>query len=184
MLNQLLLPAARSMKDLEKLMGMSYSYIVLLDSHISRLKPLAELARANGKRLLIHADLVEGLKNDEHAAEFLCQVIQPAGILSTRASVIAKTKQNRLLAIQRMFLLDSGALDKGYALLERSRPDYIEVLPGVIPSIISEVKERTGVPIFAGGLIRTVEDAELALAAGAAAVTTSREALWKHFQGL
>ena len=180
---QLILPAVRRMKDLEKLMGYSYEYMVLLDSHISQIQSIMELGRANGKKILLHADLIEGLKNDEYAAEFLCQVIKPAGLLSTRTSVIAKTKQNRLLAIQRVFLLDSGALEKSYSILERSQPDYIEVLPGVLPEMIAEVKEKAGIPIFAGGLIRTVAEVERAIEAGATAVTTSRTELWKHFNG-
>jgi glycerol uptake operon antiterminator len=178
---QLILPAVRKMKDIEKLMRLSYEYIVLLDSHISQIKPVLEMAEAHRKQVLLHVDLIEGLKNDEYAAEFLCQVMQPAGLISTRASVITKTKQNGLLAIQRLFLLDTGALEKSYALLERTKPDYIEVLPGVMPHIIAEVHARTGIPIFAGGLIRTVNDVEQALAAGASAVTTSRSELWKHF---
>ncbi|GGD67247.1 glycerol-3-phosphate responsive antiterminator [Paenibacillus nasutitermitis] len=178
---QLILPAARSMKDFEKLLQLPYGYIVLLDSHISQLQSLVQLARTNGKQVLIHADLIEGLKNDEYAAEFLCQVIQPAGIMSTRAGVITKTKQNKLLAIQRLFLLDSGALQKNYALLRRTQPDYIEVLPGIMPDIITEVHRESGIPILAGGFIRTAEDVERALSAGATAVTTSNTALWKHF---
>lgn len=180
---QPLLPAARRMKELEKLLGGSYTYIVLLDCHISQLQSIMELARASGKKMLLHADLIEGLKNDEYAAEFLCQMLRPAGLISTRASVIAKTKQNGLLAIQRLFLLDSGALEKSYKLLERTRPDYIEVLPGVMPHMIREVKERTGIPILAGGLIRTAQDVELAIEAGATAVTTSNSDLWKYFAG-
>ncbi|WNR44458.1 glycerol-3-phosphate responsive antiterminator [Paenibacillus roseipurpureus] len=180
---QSILPAIRKMKDLEKLMKSAYTYIVLLDSHIGQLKSIVDLGRANGKKLLLHADLIEGLKNDEFAAEFLCQTIRPAGIISTRGNVITKTRQNGLLAIQRLFLLDSSALEKSYALLERSQPDYIEVMPGVIPHIIREVKERSGIPIFAGGLIRSVEDVEQALSAGATAVTTSNHELWKHYEG-
>ena len=179
--HQRILPAVRRMKDLEKLLDSSFAYIVLLDSHIAHLKSITDLARSRGKKLLLHVDLVEGLKNDEYAAEFLCQNIRPAGLISTRASVILKAKQNRLLAIQRLFLLDSGALEKSYALLERTQPDYIEVMPGVMPHIISEVRERTGIPIFAGGLIRTVDDVNHALQAGATAVTTSHAELWKHF---
>jgi len=181
--SQLILPAVRKMKDLEKLLGMNYEYIVLLDSHISQVQNVVEMARANGKKALIHADLIEGLKNDEYAAEYLCQVVRPTGIISTKSSVIMKTKQNRLLAIQRLFLLDTSALENGISLLERTKPDYIEVLPGVIPSIITEVNDRTGIPIFAGGLIRSVQDVEQALAAGASAVTTSDKELWKHFEG-
>ena len=60
-------------------------------------------------------------------------------------------------------------------------PDYIEVLPGVVPKIISEIREKTGKPIFAGGLIETIEEVEAAIEAGATAITTSDRALWKHF---
>lgn len=178
---QRILPAIRKMKDLEKLLKTSYTYIVLLDSHVGQLKNIVDLGRANGKKLLLHADLIEGLKNDEYAAEFLCQSIRPAGIISTRGTVITKTKQNGLIAIQRLFLLDSSALEKSYTLLERTQPDYIEVLPGIIPHIIKEVKERSGIPIFAGGLIRSVSDVEQALGAGATAVTTSNTELWQQY---
>lgn len=177
--NQTILPAVRKVKDLEKLLPTTFTYIVLLDSHIGQLKSLVDLGKAHGKKLLLHVDLVEGLKNDEYAAEFVCQSIRPAGLISTRSGVIAKAKQNGLLAIQRLFLLDSGALEKSYSLLERTKPDVIEVLPGVIPQLITEVRERTGIPIFAGGLIRTRDDVENALKAGASAVTTSHRELWR-----
>lgn len=177
------LPAARNMKDIEKLLKCSYEYVVVLDTHISLLQHIVKLLKDHGKKPLLHADLIEGLKNDEYATEYLCQVIRPAGILSTRAGVITKTKQNGLLAIQRIFLIDSNALEKSYAILERTQPDYIEVLPGVMPHIITEVYERTGIRIIAGGLIRTVKDVELALQAGAQAVTTSNIELWQHFEG-
>lgn len=178
---QHILPAVRKMKDFEKLLSCTYPYIVLLDCHISRLKTIVDLAKSHGKKLLLHADLIEGLKNDEYAAEFLCQMMEPAGLISTRANVILKAKQNGLLAIQRLFLLDTNALEKSYLLLERTKPDYIEVLPGIMPHIIREVHERTGIPIFAGGLIRTIEEVDQAVAAGATAVTTSRSDLWEHF---
>ena len=180
--NQRILPAARKVKDLERLLKLSYEYIVILDTHISQISSIVQLAKLHGKKPLLHADLIEGLKNDEYAAEYLCQVVKPAGIVSTRAGVIAKTKQNGLLAIQRLFLLDTNALEKSYAMFKRTRPDYIEVLPGVIPHMITEVSERTGIPVFAGGLIRTVNDVEQAISAGASAVTTSNAELWKHFE--
>ena len=179
--NQTILPAARKMKDLEKLMELSYEYIVILDTHVSHLKSVVDMAKSFEKKPILHADLIEGLKNDEYAAEYLCQVVRPAGLVSTRSAVIAKTKQNGLLAIQRLFLLDTSALEKSYVLLEKTKPDYIEVLPGIIPHVIAEVHDRTGIPIFAGGLIRTVSDVELALQAGASAVTTSNADLWTYF---
>lgn len=56
------------------------------------------------------------------------------------------------------------------------------MLPGVVPPMIKEVSERTGIPILAGGLIRTPEDVEAALAAGATAVTTSNKQLFEHYK--
>ncbi|MGP4081182.1 glycerol-3-phosphate responsive antiterminator [Pseudalkalibacillus sp. R45] len=180
-INQKILPAIRNMKDFEKLLESNYQYLVLLDSHIGQLKSLSQTAKRHGKKLLVHVDLIQGLKNDDHAAEFLAQEFKVDGLISTRASVIMTAKKKGLLAIQRLFLLDSSALKKSYSLLEKTKPDYIEVLPGIMPPIISEVHENTGIPIFAGGLIRTIDDVERALDAGATAVTTSRTELWKLF---
>ncbi|MDV2888009.1 glycerol-3-phosphate responsive antiterminator, partial [Alkalihalophilus pseudofirmus] len=78
--------------------------------------------------------------------------------------------------------IDSHALEKSYKLIEKTEPDYIEVLPGAIPWMITEVKERVNIPIFAGGLIRTAEDVKNALQAGASAITTSKRELWDLFQ--
>jgi glycerol uptake operon antiterminator len=178
---QKILPAVREMKDLEKAMESKFNYIVLLDSHIGQLRGVMKLAKSYNKKILLHADLIQGLSHDEYAAQFLCQEIKPAGLISTRTSVVVTAKKKGLLAIQRLFLLDSIALNTSYKLLKKSQPDYIEVLPGVMPHIISEVKEQLQISIFAGGLIRSVENVEHALSSGAEAVTTSRKELWEEY---
>jgi glycerol uptake operon antiterminator len=176
--NQRILPAVKQMKELEKLLPTSLEYIVLLGGRIGHLKPMVELAHQHHKKVLLHADLIDGLKNDEYAAEFLCQQIRPAGLISTRTIVIQKTNQNGLLSIQRCFLIDSGAVDKSIELAEKSKPDFIEVLPGIVSHLITEVRTRTGIPVIAGGLIRSKHEVDVALNAGATAITTSRQDLW------
>lgn len=178
---QKILPAAKQMKQLEQILESRYQYGVLLDTHIARLGQMYRLIREAGKSMFLHADLIQGLKNDEYAAEYLCQEIRPDGLISTRSSVILKAKQKGIAAIQRVFLLDTLALEKNYALLEKTKPDYIEVLPGAMPHMIDEVYRRTGIPIFAGGLIRTPMQVEEAIAAGALAVTTSSRELFRHY---
>lgn len=180
--DQKILPAMRHLKQLEKLLNGPYEYIVLLEVHISNLKTIKAEASKYGKKLIIHADLIQGLKTDDYAAEFLCNDIHPAGIISTRSNMILKAKSKGIISIQRMFLLDTIALEKSYSLLERTQPDYIEILPGVIPELISEVHERTGISIISGGLIRTRAQVQAALDAGAKAVTTSSTELWEDFQ--
>lgn len=180
---QKILPAIRKMKDFDQFLNSSYEYGVLLDSHVAQLESIVRTTKQANKKLLLHADLVHGLKNDEYATEFLAQYIQPAGLISTRANVLLTAKKKGLLAIQRMFLLDTNALEKGYEIVSKINPDYIEVLPGVMPHIIQEVSEKTRVPVFAGGLIRSVNDVEQAILAGASAVTSSRKDLWGYFEG-
>ncbi|QPA32937.1 glycerol-3-phosphate responsive antiterminator [Thermaerobacillus caldiproteolyticus] len=179
---QKIIPSIKTLKDFEKFLSSSYAHGVLLELHISQLKSVFQYARQCGKNLIIHTDLIQGLSHDEYAAEYLCQEFQPCGLISTRGNVIVKAKQKKVLAIQRIFLLDSHALEKSYQLIEKTQPDCIEVIPGAMPHIIREVKERTGKPIFAGGFIRTVDDVERALEAGAVAVTTSNKELWKYYE--
>jgi glycerol uptake operon antiterminator len=178
---QKILPALRNLKQLESLLNSPYAYIVLLEVHISNLKTIKSEADRYCKKIIIHADLIQGLKTDDYDAEFLCNDIRPAGIISTRSNMIIKAKAKGIIAIQRMFLLDTIALEKSYSLIERTKPNYIEILPGVIPQIISEVYERTGIPIISGGLIRSEEHVHAALDAGAKAVTTSNQQLWASF---
>ncbi|OES43533.1 glycerol-3-phosphate responsive antiterminator [Domibacillus iocasae] len=178
---QLVLPAIRSMKDFEKMLSMNYEYGVFLDLHIGMVKSVLDLARQNEKNMFVHLDLISGLSGDEHGVEFIARYAKPYGIISTKGSALIKAKQKGLVATQRAFILDSNALNRSVKLAQKANPDYIEVLPGVAPKIIDLIRQGTGKPVFAGGLIDTKEEVEAALKAGASAVTTSNVDLWKEF---
>lgn len=94
------------------------------------------------------------------------------------ADVIADVKKRGIVAIQRLFVLDSNALEHNLQSCKRVNPDYIEVLPAILPGIIKEIHEETGIPIIAGGLIRTEKDVKEALKNDAVRVTTSANHLW------
>jgi glycerol uptake operon antiterminator len=179
---QKILPAVRSMKDFEKLLKMNYRYGVFLDLHIGMLKSVYQYAKQHEKKMFLHVDLIHGLKSDEYAAEYICQEIKPYGLISTKTNVITKAKQKGVLAIQRAFIIDSSAMETSVKLVEKANPDYIEVLPGVVPKVIQQLRVKTGKPIFAGGLIETAAEVEEAIAAGASAITTSNVELWKRFE--
>jgi glycerol uptake operon antiterminator len=181
MMHQKILPASANMKEFECFLKSSYEIGVYLDMHIAQLKNIHLLAKQYGKKMIYHVDLIHGIKNDEYATEYICQEYKPYGLISTKSSVILKAKQKGVIAVQRIFLIDSHALEKSYKLVEKTRPDFIEVLPGAMPQMIKEVKERLETPIFAGGLIRTSEEVQNALDAGANAITTSKRELWDFF---
>ena len=179
---QKVLPAIRKIEDIEKMLSSNYEYLIILDMHVSRLKPIFQLAEANHKKLIIHLDLVHGLKSDEYSTEYICQEYKPFGLISTKGSVILKARQKGVKSIQRLFVLDTSSIEKSFSLIERTKPDYIEVLPGIMPKVIKEIRNRTQKEVFAGGLIDTVEEVEQAYEAGAITITTSNKKLWKYFE--
>ncbi|WP_423801572.1 glycerol-3-phosphate responsive antiterminator [Neobacillus sp. SAB-20_R2A] len=181
-MKQKILPASGNMKEFEQFLKSPYEIGVFLDMHIAQLKNINQMANQSRKKMIYHVDLIHGIKNDEYATEYICQEFKPYGLISTKAGVIQKAKQKGVIAVQRIFLIDSHALEKSYKLIEKTQPDYIEVLPGAMPWMIKEVKERINIPIFAGGLIRTADEIENALNAGASAITTSKRELWNLFE--
>ncbi|MFX4300996.1 glycerol-3-phosphate responsive antiterminator [Alicyclobacillus tolerans] len=170
--------AARSIKDYEQLLVHPCPVIILMNVHLSQLQSLVTLAHKHAKQLWLHADLVQGLKHDEAAAQFLCQNIRPDGLISTHAQTVLIARKHNVTAIQRIFLIDSHSLETSYRILANSQPDYIEVLPGIVPHLLEEVRQRTGRPVLAGGFIRSQAEVVTALEHGALAVTTSNKKLW------
>lgn len=184
---QRLIPVSKNKRQYDLFLKSSYEYGVYLDTDLLHLKPISKLAKEHEKKILIHTDLIQGLKNDEYSIEYICQEIKPYGIISTRPSVIAKAKKRGLMTIQRIFLLDSQALEKSYAIAQKTQADYLEILPGVIPGFIKKIANDIKIPILAGGLVTTKEEVNCALHAGAQAVTTSHVALWQaleHIQAI
>ncbi|HLS09335.1 glycerol-3-phosphate responsive antiterminator [Lentibacillus sp.] len=174
-----LLPAIRTMKDFDKALESEHHTIIFLETRLAQLKSLVTYSRRADKQVLVHFDLIQGLKTDEYGMEFLIRHIKPDGIVSTRGNMIKLAKKHKLLAIQRMFLLDSMALDQNLTLIERFQPDCIELLPGLIPDIIEQINKNTGIPVIAGGLVRSIDEVSSALDAGAIAVSTSNTELWE-----
>ncbi|WP_099159908.1 glycerol-3-phosphate responsive antiterminator [Virgibacillus ndiopensis] len=175
-----ILPAIRKMKDFDKALETTHDSIVFLETRLAQLKSLVEYTKRAKKLALVHFDLIHGLKADEYGMEFMLREIKPDGILSTRGNVINLAKKHKLLAIQRIFLLDSLALEHNLKSIERYQPDCIEVLPGLIPDLITHIYEKTGIPVIAGGLVKSKDEINSALNSGARAVSTSNSALWHY----
>ncbi|KGA99057.1 glycerol-3-phosphate responsive antiterminator [Alkalihalobacillus alcalophilus ATCC 27647 = CGMCC 1.3604] len=183
-MEQKVLPAISNFKEYEQFLHSSLEIGIFLEMHISQMKHVASLAKLHRKKIIYHVDMIHGMRNDESATEFICHEFKPFGLISTKSGVIMKAKQKGVIAIQRVFLIDSLALERSCKLAEKIRPDYVEVLPGSMPWMIKEVKERLNTSILAGGLIRTEQEIIAALEAGASAITTSKSSLWKNKKSL
>src|SRR5699024_11491866 len=166
------------LKGFEDALESDHRWIVILEIRLGQLRSVLDHAKRAKKKVLLHIDLVQGLKADEYGLEFLINDLKVDGIVSTRASVIELAKKRGVLAVQRMFLLDSLSLQTDGRIASKFLPDYIEVLPGKLPEIIQEIHEQIDIPIIAGGLINEPADVENAYRAGAVAVSTSTKSLW------
>jgi glycerol uptake operon antiterminator len=173
------LPAVRRMKDFEKGLRTSSDWIIILESRLAQIRSLVDYCKRENKQVLVHFDLIKGLRSDEYGLEFIIHEVKPDGIISTRGNVIEIAKKHDLLTVQRVFLLDSLALEQNIRQIERFQPDYIEMLPGLMPSVIKKIKENTDIPIILGGLVTERHDIDLAFNSGAVAVSTSQTDLWE-----
>ena len=59
-----------------------------------------------------------------------------------------------------------------------TKPDCIEILPGIMPKIIARIVRAQRIPVIAGGMIDDKEDVMQALKAGAMAISTTKQELW------
>jgi glycerol uptake operon antiterminator len=173
-------PAVRKIKDFEKLLKSDHGIMILLETRIAQLPHLVRYAKKFDKKIIVHLDLINGLQVDQYGMEFLVHHMKVDGVISTRGNIISMAKKSGLVAIQRMFAIDSSAIKRNIELVDKTKPDYIEVLPGIIPSVIREIADQTETPVIAGGLIRSADDIRLALNNGAVAATTSRRDLWDY----
>jgi len=152
--------------------------IFLLMGNILDIGGLTSRVHESGKLCVIHLDLIEGLSGKEIAVDAVREFTGAEGIISTRGTQIKRAKQLGMTAIQRGFMLDSRSLNSFEAQIRQSKPDFVEILPGLLPKVIAELKERAGVPIIAGGFIHEKEDVIAAIQAGALAVSASTPKIW------
>lgn len=133
--------------------------------------------REAGKLIFVHMDLIDGIGRDEAAVHFAALAWKPDGLISTKAQLLKAAREHGLLCVQRIFMMDSTALRSGARLLAQSKPDFVEVMPGILPEAIEAIA-RAGKPVIAGGMVTRQAEVTQAMRAGAVAVSTSCQALW------
>jgi glycerol uptake operon antiterminator len=156
--------------------------LFIIGGDIFALQDCVAKVHAQGRLILAHVDLIKGVGRDEAGIRFLGKHVGIDGIMTTRANLISPAKREGLIAVQRLFLLDSESLAAGLPTVEKAAPDALELLPGVIvPTVAQDLAKRGKLPpLIAGGLIRTRAQVDAILGAGAVGVSTSEESLWGY----
>lgn len=171
--------AIRDPKSLDQFLRSELKVAILLTGNISVIKRYVDEIKRNDRYVFLHLEKIGGISCDREGLKFIANYVKPIGIVSTKSSLIQLANKVGLLTIQRLFLVDSEALINGIEQVNDSKPDFLEVMPGVIPDVIRDIHQQTHIPIITGGLIKNQEQINLALESGAVAISTAKVGLWK-----
>ena len=139
--------------------------------------PIARRVHAAGKLVAAHLDLLAGIRADRSGVAWLAKSGVDA-IISSHGQLMPAIRNEGVTAIQRLLLVRRSHLHAAVSAMSRSAPDILEVLPGVILPNVVHLIPTLGVPMLAGGFVRTEAEARAVIAAGAVGVTTSWQPLW------
>ena len=176
--NNPIIAAVGNEEELSLALDSDCRVVFLLMGNVMDIGELTRRVHASGKLCVIHLDLIEGFSSKGIAVDAIFQATQAEGIISTRGALIKRAKQLGMAAVQRGFMLDSRSLNSFEQQIALSKPDFVEILPGLLPKVIAQLKERIASPIIAGGFIHEKEDVIAALQAGALAVSASSPKIW------
>ena len=170
-----------SVYDLENLddaLDSNCEIVFLLTGNIFNLKKIADKIRSKDKGLYICVDSIDGFSKDTWGLEYIVKNICPNGIITSKQNLIKLSMSMGVFTIQRLIISDRNSLKKALTLLKVNRPHALELLPGIIPSLIQQVFEETKISLIASGLIRDIDDIDLAFQAGSVAIASSNQSLW------
>lgn len=177
-----IIAAVKTEETFEYALKSKVESIALLKGDICSIGPVIKAGQAAGKKMLLHFDLIEGFGRDEHAIRYIKQVFDPNAIITTKTSLIKTCKQIGLRSILRVFIFDNLSLKSAINNINSTLPDCVEMLPGILPSVLKTLlQESKCKTFFVGGLVETVEHVSQALKNGAAAASTSCLELWNKF---
>jgi len=152
--------------------------VFLLHDNVRELEQAVRLLRANGKRVFIHFDMVDGVAPNPAGLEHLTSLFPFDGVITTKGGVIRKGKKLGLVTIQRIFMIDSRSIDMAVSAVEKYEPDAVEIMPGLLAKAVHRLHEFISPPLITGGMISTREEVEMMLATPVAAISASTTGLW------
>ncbi|MFZ5351560.1 MAG: glycerol-3-phosphate responsive antiterminator [Bacillota bacterium] len=152
--------------------------VFLLTGSIFNIKDAVRALKEKGKMVFIHLDLLEGISKDQIAIEYIHKEINPDGIITTKSNLVKAARDMGLFTIQRFFLVDSISVESGIKTVQNSKPDAVEIMPGIMHRITAKICSELKIPVITGGFINGKEDVIACLNSGAMGISTSNEDIW------
>ena len=174
----MIIAAVKTREELDAAKLSGVKIIFDLSPDILSLEEVVREAHSCGKRIFLHMDLAEGIGKDKAGLQYVKQK-KVDGIISTRVSIIKAARDVGLFTVQRFFTVDSHSIDTTLESIKSSKPDMIEVMPGIATKVIAKLKGQLNIPIIGGGLVDTADEVRAILRSGASGVSTSKRELWE-----
>lgn len=165
-------------KQLDTVVMSKCARVNLLVGNINNIKEIVDRLHQADKKVYLHIDMIDGLGKDKDAVRYIAEQLKIEGIISTKGALITAARGCGIHSVQRVFAIDTAALKNAVKTLKVNNPDEVEIMPGLMPSIIKAVKPLIKRPLIVGGLIKSQRDAEIAFGSGADYVSSGCEKLW------
>jgi glycerol uptake operon antiterminator len=175
-------PVIASIKDEDGLRAVLHApcpVVFVLFGSVMTIHGIVSALKKAGKTVFVDVDLLDGFSSKPITVDFLKAHTQADGVLSSKSIMVRAAKAAGLMAVHRLFLVDSFSYNNVSKQVKISQPDAIEILPGCMPRVISWVRDDTDIPLIAGGLVCDKEDVMAALGAGASAIASSNREVWR-----
>lgn len=173
-----LIAAVTKPDQLEAALTSHVKRINLLTGDIMQLHEIVDRVHLAGKELYVHIEMVNGIGKDSFGIQYLIHKFKIDGVVSTKSNVIATAKQAGIGTTQRIFAIDTAAIFTAFKMLKSSQPHEVELMPGLMPRIIREVREYWDKKLIVGGLIRSEEEIQSAFDNGADYVSVGDPRFW------
>lgn len=174
-------PIIAAIKDddgLQKCIHSDSQVVFILYGDIITIPDIVETVKSSGKIAMVHLDLITGLSSKEIAVDFLKKYTKADGIITTKPPLIKRARELGLHTILRLFIIDSMAYENIERQIKSAKPDLIEVLPALMPKIVSKICKISSTPVIAGGLVSDKEDVMSLLQAGVTSISSTNEQIW------
>lgn len=174
-------PIIAAIKDddgLKKCVKSDSKVIFILYGDICNIPDIVQTIKDAGKIAMVHLDLITGLSSKEIAVDFIQKYTAADGIITTKPALIKRAKELGLYTILRLFVLDSMAYENIEKQLHTAKPDIIEILPALMPKVVSKICKLSSAPVIAGGLVSDKEDVMALLQAGVVSISSTNEKIW------
>ena len=176
--NSPIIAAIKNDAELNQCLNCDSQVIFILYGDICNIADIVQTIKTAGKIAMVHIDLIGGLNAKEIAVDFIQKYTKADGIISTRPQLIRRAKELSLSTVMRFFVIDSMAYDNIEKQLHAIHPDFIEILPALMPKVVSRICKLSPVPVITGGLITDKEDVMQMIQAGAVSISSTNEQVW------